>query len=277
MKPVFSTDNTLGRKNSVYNAEKFSTATISDATADKLWEAEEKKIDIKYDDQKIPRKNKLINDIALVAMFALFGIMILIGSTKGEDLLFKLSPIFIVGLVFGYGVMIWNKKYIRNLKPEENKSEEELEAERSYDSMVRLALDEFLFPYDAKSIDVIYFCYKKEEQIYDLSKLSCCIEPLKVFKKGSTLYMTDLDRKYEIPVSEGAHLERVNGKVKLLSIMPDMDPKDPKFNVEGVCVVDSNDVKCDSYGIYRFTYDGEEYGIYIANYDIPTFEEILNS
>ena len=62
-------------------------------------------------------------------MFALFGIMTLIGSTKGEELLFKLSPIFIVALAVGYGVMIWNKKCIRNLKPEENKSEEELEAE----------------------------------------------------------------------------------------------------------------------------------------------------
>ena len=276
MKPVFSTDNTLGRKNSVFHADKFAKGNLSESTEEKLCDAEMKKLDFRLE-EKIPRKNKLINDFTLVAMFLLLGIMTLIGSTKGEELLFKLSPIFIVALAVGYGVMIWNKKCIRNLKPEENKSEEELEAERSYDSMVRVALDELMFPYDAKKIDTIDFSYKREEQLYDLSKLSCFTFPLRVYKKNNTIYITDLERKYEIPVSEGAHLERVNGKVKLLSIMPDMDPKDPKFNVEGVCVVDSNDVKCDSYGIYRFTHEGEEYGIYIANYDIPTFEEIINS
>ena len=154
MKPVFSTDNTLGRKNSVFHADKFAKGNLSESTEEKLCDAEMKKLDFRLE-EKIPRKNKLINDFTLVAMFALFGIMTLIGSTKGEELLFKLSPIFIVALVVGYGVMIWNKKCIRNLKPEENKSEEELEAERSYDSMVRVALDELMFPYDAYLADSI--------------------------------------------------------------------------------------------------------------------------
>ena len=276
MKPVFSTDNTLGRKNSVFHADKFAKGNLSESTEEKLCDAEMKKLDFRLE-EKIPRKNKLINDFTLVAMFLLIGIIALIAATKGEEQLFKIFPVFMVGFAVGYGVMLWNKKCIRNLKPEENKSEEELEAERSYDSMVRVALDELMFPYDAKKIDTIDFSYKREEQLYDLSKLSCFTLPLRVYKKNNTIYITDLERKYEIPVSEGAYLERVNGKVKLLSIMPDMDPKDPKFNVEGVCIVDSNDVKCDSYGIYRFTHEGEEYGIYIASYDIPAFEEVINS
>ena len=46
-----------------------------------------------------------------------------------------------VGFAVGYGVMLWNKKCIRNLKPEENKSEEELEAERKLSEDLKKEID----------------------------------------------------------------------------------------------------------------------------------------
>ena len=62
MKPVFSTDNTLGRKNSVFHADKFAKGNLSEATEEKLCDAEMKKLDFRLE-EKIPRKNTFLRRV----------------------------------------------------------------------------------------------------------------------------------------------------------------------------------------------------------------------
>ena len=285
MKPVFSSDRTNGTKNIVYNEERFVTAKISDATSEKFWDAEEKRFDAKYDEQNIPRRIKYFKDFALLIGLGLLAIVYLVYTKVDEETFFKLSPIFTACFVGVYVLMFYGQKRLKNFKQENSETKEESEIDREYASAVSRILDEFMFPYDANPVDAIFFSYKaKNGPDFNLSKLSCYIHSLRVYKKDSTLYLTDLEQKLEIPVVEGAYIEKVNCNVKLnaFGMDSDRDFTDPKYNIEGVELVKYPSggvsmIKCDSYGIYRFTYDGEEYGIYIANYDIPTFEEILNS
>ncbi len=280
MKPVFSTNKSVNRKERVFNADKFVTGEVSEATSDRLFDADLNKLD-NTTKSNAPLYLRVLNTVFAIAGIALLLFIYLTFKKNGQEAVFNSIPL-LIALFSTYAGMFITKKKIKNANKSAEKTDEDKEFDRAYDSAVRSALDELMFPSDAKSLDVIFFNYKIKDGLIDISKLSSEVYPMRAYKKANTLYLTDLEKRFELPI-DGACIEMVNEKFEFYTfdLEDDRDYSDPKYSIDGVNLtlnadgeVSQIDISC--YGVMKFTSDGEEYGLYIPNYDVPVLQELLD-
>ena len=285
MKPVFAIDSTNGYKNSVYNADKFVTAEISEASSDRLFDAQSR-LDDKKNEVRGPfllkHADKIFLSIGLILMMLTYYLI-----QKFERYTTVLAALGIAIIIGSYIASIISKKKLKALNANANavRTDDDIMLEKELDAAVRCILDEFSFPCDAKTVDLLDINYKEKDGVLkDISKCSCSLLPTKIYKKGSTLYITDLEQKYEFPLNDGAYIEEAYAKLDPTCPFFEIERRnllDSKYAIDGVNITldmngEMSSLEISSYGILKFTLDGEEYGIYVANYDIPILREIIN-
>jgi hypothetical protein len=147
------------------------------------------------------------------------------------------------------------------------------------DSMVGTVLAELGVPQDAKSVDILKFKYVvKNEEIKP--KLATAFDrtqyensEFKIFSDESSLCFADVYGKYEIPLEELVGIRTVNKRISVSVWNKETPPTKGEFKQFKLKTNDYGDVFFKPYYILEFNHNGERWGIYFANYDLPAYEE----
>ena len=139
-------------------------------------------------------------------------------------------------------------------------------------------MSELSVPADAKEVDVLFFHYKvKDGEIKVHGKATMMVQYLNlifsIYADEENLYLANLECKYAFPLSSLKTIRTIKKRIHI----PEWN-KEEAFN-KGIykqykLVSDKYGfIHCKSYHILELTHNGEDYGIYFPNYELPIFEE----
>ncbi len=140
-------------------------------------------------------------------------------------------------------------------------------------------MTELSVPSDSKEVDVLFFHYKvKDGEIKVHGKATQMVQYLNlvfnIYADEENLYLANLECKYAFPLSSLKTIRTIKKRIHL----PEWN-KEEAFN-KGIykkykLVSDKYGfIHCKSYHILELTHNGENYGIYFPNYELPIFEEV---
>jgi hypothetical protein len=98
----------------------------------------------------------------------------------------------------------------------------------------------------------------------------------KIFSENGYHSIANVEGRYDIPLEEITGIKTVDKKIQVTGWNKDIPLNDESFKPYGVGIVSATGtVVFRGYGVLEFTHGGEDFGIYIPSYDLPTFEFLL--
>ena len=226
--------------------------------------------------------------IAACLVAALDLLMLAVGKL---DDLFREEPVmvlFMVGYVVVFGVYFAVTRIIRKNKAvaveSDSAAEEDLDLfSLENDPRVRAVKEKIYASLgadeSAKTVDVLFFDYKTVDGKVVPQKKGKRIDfmniEMKLFVEGESLCLADTDIRYDFPLAalRSIRTERESGT---LTSWNKSTPHDRgEYRIYGVSKDQSENFVINSYHVLEFCADGEIYGIYFPNYDLPAVCEIV--
>lgn len=275
MKPFLCIDITENKKNKQTNGKEFVSSTISLATKQSL----DRVVD---EVEKVEKKKGLPLPLFILQIIAAFVGFVFVRSLLRADVTVSQGYANAPGLFWAGGIA-WVVFGILTLfgwyrKRKVNQSEENAIAESRADNMSNSINMELGVPSNAVDVDIITFSYKVKKgnpapTLTGFNRTPYFNFSYKVFTENGNLCIADTENKYSIPANEIKGLRTVK-----TSIYVPMWNKNINFN-EGQYKqykIGSNDygLCIRKHHILDVEHNGEKWGIYFPNYELPLFEYI---
>ena len=277
-KPFFGIDITEDKKRSSFNSDEYITKSAGESAA-KRFEEKSAELDGKIAQYSLPTLLKIVKYLGL--MCAAMIASVLLEEDMTFAIAYKNAPILmtvlLVGSVVGVFLFLYEIRERKKMASDPSVTEAVNEAKRATTEV----FDELGVPTYAHETDILLFRYKVKDG--NIKPVPTAMMPTpyvnawaKVFKEEDKLVIANVEARYDIPLSEITGISKVNKKIQVTGWNKDIPLNDEKFKPYGVGIVSTTGtVVFRGYGVLEFTHGGENFGIYIPSYDLPTFEFLL--
>ena len=277
-KPFFGIDITEDKKKASFNSDEYITKSAGESAA-KRFEEKSEELDGKIAQYNLPTYLKIVKCLGLMCAAMIASVLLEEDMTLG--IAYKNAPIlmtvlWIVSLV-GTFLFLYEIKERKKMASDPSVTEAVNEAKRATTEI----FDELGVPTYAHETDILLFRYKVKGE--NIKPVVTAMMPTpyvnawaKVFKEDDKLVIANVEARYDIPISEITGISKVNKKIQVTGWNKEIPLNDESLKPYGVGWVSANrTVVFRGYGVLEFTHGGEDFGIYIPSYDIPTFEFLL--
>lgn len=281
MKPLLGIDLTNDKKNEQLNGSEFITAKPSEAMTRALEKALNGADEV-YKKSRLPLVLRIIKwicgAVGGISIAALIEVLV-----SGEISIKDVLSINGIGVLFFVAACLaaWGFLEILSRKKEEAVMEKD-ESSRTLTKLERTTdalFAELNVSSDAKDVDILSFFYKIKNGDIKAEAKGMQIAQYynfnyKIFADSENFYMANLEEKYAFPLSSLRTIRTVKKHIILFSWN-----KEEKYN-KGVYkqyklqMDDGGKIHCNKYHIMEFEHNGEIWGIYFPDYELPSFEEI---
>jgi hypothetical protein len=277
-KPFFGIDVTEDRKKESFNSDEYISKS-ADGTAAKRFEETSAELDGKIKYYQLPTLLKIIKCIGLLCALAI------ISAVMEEDLTLKIAyknapilmTVFLVGSVVGVFLFLYEIRERKKMMTDPSVTEAVNEAKKATTEI----FDGLGVPTYAHESDILLFRYKVKNG--KIKPVASGMMPTpyvnvwaKVFSENGYLSIANVEGRYDIPLEEITGIKTVDKKIQVTGWNKEIPINDETFKSYGVGWVSANrTVVFRGYGVLEFTHGGEDFGIYIPSYDLPTFEFLL--
>ena len=279
MKPIFCTDITVNKNNTVINGTEFITGSIPE---EKRAMMDEHALELQraINGAKLPGWMVMLRSVAGFAALIMAMNLMQVAMEKGFSAIFANDQI--TGTIICLGAAaIWfylnreSRARMQRLEndPELKKKNAELEVE------IAMLMHEMGVPADARSMDVLVFNYKMKDGVAVpvspmmlpsvLMNFEC-----KAFVKDGFFCLADSDNVYSFD-RDSLTLRRVDNKITIYSWNKADAPTDAKYRECGITVGKMGMASMSYHYILEIVRDGETFGLYIPGYEAETLRELL--
>jgi hypothetical protein len=274
MKPFYCIDLTHDKKNTKINGEEFITVKVDE----KDCETYSKKGNEYYGKmlKADPLWVNIVKPLSLIFGLYIMGMLLLACFKKGfAETFASLWGLFIAGvalLAIGGALHFIMKK--RKEMIYKDKSEEELEKEAKAEYLALLGT--MGVPSYAEPIDIFHFEYKlKDGDELPMAKENCFLNTeFHAYEEGGCLKMTDGDAVYSFDIKDMKRIRTVERKISIFFWNKDVKPTDPRFDPFLLEVDKDEHVTIYKMHILELEREGETFGIYFPDYELPAFERL---
>ncbi len=278
MKPFLGIDLTTDKKNEKTNGNEFLIQTPSAALTRSLEDSSENA-------EETVEKAKLPLLLRIVQYFCGIAAVLLIGGILKADVSLAEGYQNAPWLFWFSGIcaVIWLILWLIG----KQKTKTVLEADESVrtfshlDGVAAAIYNELSVPDNAKDVDVLFFFYKIKNGEIKLREKGMQIAEyfnpeFKIFTDEKYLYLANLDGKYAFPLSSIVKIHTVKKHIRILRWNKEEEYdkgiyKEYKLSEDNLgCII------CKYYHILEVNHQGEIFGIYFPNYELPIFEEYIN-
>ena len=280
MKPIFCTDITVDKHNTVINGSEFITNSIS--------EEKRAEMDARADElQNLINQAKTPGWMVTLRSVAGFGSLIMamnlfqVVMEKGFSALFAADQIMGTSICLG-AVALWfylDRQGKMRVKKMENNPE--LKAKNNaLEVEIAMTMHEMGVPVNAKAMDVLVFNYKTKDgkvepvspamlpQIY--MNFEC-----KAFDGGDSVSIADSENVYTFKKSDIKMLRVVDAKSTVYSWNKQEEPTSSKYAMYGVSLNKMGMATTSSYYVVEIEKDGETFGLYVPCYEAEILREVF--
>lgn len=280
MKPIFCTDITVDKHNTVINGTEFITKSISpekraemDARADEL--------------QNLINQAKTPGWMVTLRSVAGFGSLIMamnlfqVVMEKGFSALFAADQIMGTSICLGAVALWFYLDRVGKMRVKKMENNPELKAKNNaLEIEIAMMMHEMGVPASAKPMDVLVFNYKVKDgkvepvspamlpQIY--MNFEC-----KAFADGDSISIADSENVYSFKKSDVKMLRVVDEKSTVYSWNKQDEPTSSKYAAYGLSLNKMGMATTSSYYIVEIEKDGETYGLYVPSYEAEILREVF--
>lgn len=278
VKPVFCIDITSNKKNETLNGDEFITASVSSEMS-QTFDKKRNEVMKLVDRSQNPLWLRIVEYVSgFAALVCVGGLIKSIGKVTLAQAYENAPAIFWVG---GICAVIWVALFILS-KIRKNKVESSDEAKMLKDHIdndIRIIFDELGVPENAEDVDVMTFIYTQKDGRNVIKKpsidgMTFYNTVMKVYRKGNSLCMADLENTYEFPISMISEISTVDKTVSTVSWSKDEKPDEGRYKKYKIKMAGDSMPVFKPYHILKFSSDGEEYGIYFPCYELEIFEKL---
>ena len=264
MKRFYGYDITLGEENEQNDGDIFAVDALSDGEWDKL-SVESESGGIKRSSHKLWSSMWTASAVILVT-----DIYLLVSKIFGEELSPEISKLFFHPIAIPIHLLcavFCVYSIIRLAKL--GKSKRNLVEEKSFEAPFCKRLG---IPDEAKNLDIL--CFDYDPNTDTPSDIDNCLNTeMKVWEQDGALYISDLESKYEIPLSWLKRIRTVDREVRMIFWNKDASYKDSLYAKYGIAK------KRDLYVIknyceLEFEHDGETWLISFPPYELSEFTDL---
>ena len=280
MKPIFCTDITVDKHNTVINGTEFITKSISpekraemDARADEL--------------QNLINQAKTPGWMVTLRSVAGFGSLIMamnlfqVVMEKGFSALFAADQIMGTSICLGAVALWFYLDRVGKMRVKKMENNPELKAKNNaLEIEIAMMMHEMGVPASAKPMDVLVFNYKVKDgkvepvspamlpQIY--MNFEC-----KAFADGDSISIADSENVYSFKKSDVKMLRVVDEKSTVYSWNKQDEPTSSKYAAYGLSLNKMGMATTSSYYIVEIEKDGETFGLYVPSYEAEILCEVF--
>ena len=276
MKLFFGINVTDDKNNKKYDGEVFLTREISEKQEENIQSLNKKAKDSEKV-SSIPMWMSLLKSLSsTVGIVAL----VLIVKNALDSSLFtavkELLPVFICGIVSAI-LFIFINVYSSK---KQNSSESMKKADELRIAMEEVeaeSLKELGVPKDAPEIDVLAASYRIEgDKVIQGSRFYTFVNlPYRAFKENGCLCLANMRHRFDIPIKYIKAMKKFEGN----TVIPNWTKKEPytdeKYEGFGISVEKTGSYKLKAYCGYIIKYNGEDYVINFAPYEVDILKQIV--
>ncbi len=280
MKPLLGIDLTNNKKNEQLNGSEFITAKPSEAMSRALEKALNGADEV-YEKARLPLVIRIIKFICGVAgtiIIAAFIESLVSEEISIKDLSVNQSGILCFAVAC---IVIWLILEIISRKKEKSvlEKDESTRTLTKLESVTDAIFAELNVPANAKDVDILSFFYKVKDGEIKMHQKGMQVAQYynfnyKIFADSENFYMANLEEKYAFPLSSLRTIRTVKKHIILFSWN-----KEEKYN-KGIYkqyklqMGESGEIHCKKYYIMELEHNGEIWGIYFPDFELPSFEEV---
>lgn len=281
MKPFLSVDLTYDKENEEYNGQEFVVQRPNSALSQALEKTSDEAIDMLLNKTKLPLIVRIIYwTFGVIGFTALMGLIKILmqGETSIAEtyalapwIFFCIAGCLIIWLI---GFVAAHKKEKLVLESDENKN-----LDANLEDISNNILAELSVPKDSPEIDILSFTYKTKN-----GENKPCAKGLKdspfdsyayrVFCDEQKLYLANFEEKYAFNISCFKAIRTVKKKFSIPVWNKDVEPNDALYKQYKIKIGEYGEVLLNAYHILEFEHNGELWGIYFPNYELPTVENL---
>jgi len=282
MKVFMGIDLTNDKKNEKVNGEEFLVARPSIASSQSL-ERSAQSVDETVKKSKLPGILRGVQWLSGITAIALaYGVVKAFIEKENITLssAYHKAP-WIFWLCIGCAVL-WALLKFLSVRREKAVmgSDEGVRAAKNLIVNAEAVYSELSVPSYAREADVLSFLYKIKDEKVKVCESAKRIVPyfnpiFRVYADANNLYLAHLnDGKFRIPLSSVKAIRTEKKRVRMMGWN-----KEEKYNSETyrkykIMVDNMGCITFKGYHIIEFDHNGEEWGIYIPSYELPTFEAL---
>ncbi|MBQ8382941.1 MAG: hypothetical protein IJX47_07050 [Clostridia bacterium] len=282
-KPFLGTDITYDKDNDNFNGDCFIVANASELHSAALNAATSNAAQmIEKTEKPFPLPLRILEWVSLIA-----GVSVISGILKalsGDDAVtlaqgYQNAPaLFWIGgisILLWLGLFLYKKSKIKQLeatgKPDE--------VNAKLDSVAESIFFELGVPEDAAKVDILSFTYKEKNGEAVPKAGSLDTTPyhnfeMRVFVESDTLFLTDVESKYAIPLASLTAIRTVNKRISVPLWNKDIGYNEGIYKSYKLTANNMDDVFLKPYHILEFTHEGELWGIWFPCYELPVMEAL---
>jgi len=179
-------------------------------------------------------------------------------------------------LLFSGLIYFFLDRYEKRKAEDAVNSREYTQAQEQISSAIQNIFAEFEVPKDAANVDLLAFAYEIDGNKFP----SYCRAKgwhenfnLKMYAKNEMLYIVSLNEKFAFPLEEMKTIHTVKADTHLPTWNKSLSYESQEFKQFGVREVEE-ELYTKGYHILELVHDGEVWGIYFPNYELPVFERL---
>lgn len=271
MNIFYGTDITENKKNTDISGSEFSVQESTESEQNALLDAMAES-DMLADKSDLPLPFIIIRAICLIAAIILVRGILKAKVSVAEA--FKNAPaMFIIAAVC---FCVWLILFIiGRRKAKQMKASDEYEQnEEKMNSIVAGIFRSFGVPADAVDIELLNVKYKRKNGITEIADSHCGNFAMRTFIQNGNLYFADTDNKYEIPLNSLQNIREENAAITLYFWKKDIPYNSPEYRQYKIRTDKYNRYHINKYYAVEFVINGEQWELYIPNYDIAEFEKL---
>lgn len=198
------------------------------------------------------------------------------GKNEGTAAAYRAYPwaFWLCGLCLISALILefYQKKKVKNGLESEEAKHTDLKLQR----LASQIYNELGVPQNAFSADVLSFEYRqKDDKIIPEKNLPYVNAEYKAFSDGERLYLANTQGKYSFPLSSVRAIRRVKKSITLFGWNKEEKLNKGEYKQYRIsCNADTGEIKIKWYYIIELDYGGEQWGIFIPNYEISVFEKL---
>jgi len=282
MKPFLGIDLTTNKKNEATNGEEFIVQTVDPELSDAFYDSMDESDDSKENEVNIAGSSRLRKRFYFLigAIIVLTIVDFIVGKGKITFLSEAYQKAPAAFYLFGAFILAWVCKefFAARKKRDHSDSGEGAEVHNNYQVTEETVLLSLGMPFGSPKADILAFSYavndKGEVRQKGLNKDAYLNIDFHISKDSNNLYLTDLENKYAIPLSELKDIRTVDKTISLVCWNKDEDINSEVLNQMNLRKDKYGDITCSCYHILEFVHNNELWGIYFPSYELPIFEEI---
>lgn len=276
MKPFSAIDITLDEENDIENGQEFISVKTSAELQTELKKVQNSILN-SIDKFKFPiGKFDIFIVVCMVADLAFGTFLDITCKSKSISESYHAYPwaFWLCGLCLIVAVIL--DFYKRKKEKEVDISEGLRHGSSKIEKVAERIYAELEVPQNALTVDVLSFEYKlKNDKIMPERDMPYVNAEYKAYIDGDCLYLVNTEGKYRFPLPSFRRICKVKKTITLFSWNKAEKSNKGEYKQYRISYnADSDEIKIKWYYILEFDYGGEQWGIYIPNYELPAFQKL---